>query len=281
MSCSGVLIRDNQVLTAAHCIRGGSIVLTFSDGESRNGTAVAADSVMDVALIVVEDKEEEGVPIPLLRENGFAALVGTPAVMAGFGLTERGSLALEPRFLVQDILSVNEVLIEVDGRGVSGGCFGDSGGPLLVRDEHGALNVAGIMLRGSASCVGVDVYVRADQIRLWIERVAPGPGSSTVGCDGLSREGLCRRGRAMYCEGDIIHSDACSLPSICGWAESAAGFRCIPAELDPCDAVGDSGQCLKNIFRRCEQGILAEEPCEKCQKCGRNASGFAECIATR
>ncbi len=69
--------------------------------------------------------------------------------------------------MTERVTSVEESFIITDGAGVSGACNGDSGGPLLTRDASGELQLAGVLSGGSASCTGVDEYVRADAIADW------------------------------------------------------------------------------------------------------------------
>jgi secreted trypsin-like serine protease len=73
----------------------------------------------------------------------------------------------------------------VDGEGRTGACAGDSGGPLLVADSSGQARVAGVLDRGSADCLGLDLYTRIDALADWIERV------SALGAVGESKTHSC------------------------------------------------------------------------------------------
>lgn len=69
----------------------------------------------------------------------------------------------------------------VHGHGNSGACSGDSGGPLLARDEHGRVRVVGLLDAGHASCVEDDRYTRTDVLASWW--TFEGAGSLPV-CEG-------------------------------------------------------------------------------------------------
>jgi hypothetical protein len=50
-------------------------------------------------------------------------------------------------------------------------CFGDSGGPLWVRDVNGRLRVQAIVSAGSATCTGFSYEVNITPVRGWLESV--------------------------------------------------------------------------------------------------------------
>jgi hypothetical protein len=106
-------------------------------------------------------------PIPLFAGAIDERLVGAQLTLAGLGQTETGASG-ELRFVQEQVTRIEENEIWVDGMGATGACGGDSGGPLLVRDAEGRLGIAGVLDRGSANCLGVDVYSRADRVRDWV-----------------------------------------------------------------------------------------------------------------
>ncbi len=86
--------------------------------------------------------------------------------LSGFGQTDDG--ATGRRFAVEAVSVVNDASISVSGAGVSGACAGDSGGPLLTRNESGDVAALGILSQGSPDCVGTDRYVRLLGVLDWL-----------------------------------------------------------------------------------------------------------------
>jgi hypothetical protein len=173
--CTATVIDRGLAITAAHCREFGALRLALAG--IRGGIATFGPTphpALDVMLLGFDGARAAAItPIPLQREAIGADWTGTQITLAGAGQTETGSSG-ELRFVREQIVDVTEDEIWVDGMGESGACGGDSGGPVLSEDAAGTVSVAGTLARGSADCLGLDVYVRADRIAGWVEQTAPG-----------------------------------------------------------------------------------------------------------
>jgi hypothetical protein len=179
-SCSAVLVGDEWLLTAAHCTRDpastrvtarfGPRAACGDDGRRAVASAeVYTHAQLDLMLVrLAEAPARVGIDVAPIRPQPDEALrPGEIVELAGFGRTE-DSLPGQLRFVAEPVSAVAPEWIDVDGQGRSGACVADSGGPLLVRDAGGAVRSAGVLSEGSASCVGVDRYVRVRAALDWL-----------------------------------------------------------------------------------------------------------------
>lgn len=275
--CSGVRLDREWVLTAGHCVEENPTFVEHERSEASTIVRSVRHADFDVGLLQIHPWQADS----QLARNVTALdrdWIGDRVQLAGYGLRETGGTGAL-RFAVEPIVDVTTTTIVVDGKGRSGACLGDSGGPMLARADDGSLRVVGVLDRGSATCVDDDVYTRVDVVSDWIAAtIGRDPAPLPAECGSLTSEGECYRNRAAYCSSGQLRADGCG-PGGCGWTPH--GFRCLRDEPDPCEGVGPLGQCEGDDVLRCERGRLARRACSTCGlTCAWSpASGRAECTS--
>lgn len=205
--CSGTLIGSDLVLTAAHCTDAqpveviiGSVDLAQYGGERRDVKWSRSypnwQVEYDVGIVMLEH--------PVAVKPRAIATACSPAggdllQVVGFGLTTKSGTGNNTKLHQAKIPVVDPDCtqdpacapdIAPDGEFVAGGqgtdaCFGDSGGPVYVTTKAGPA-VIGVVSRGllsSASpCGDGGVFVRADKVVKWIEKVS-GRKLERLACD--------------------------------------------------------------------------------------------------
>ena len=276
--CTGVFVTDEWVVTAGHCfaIESPRVIVIEEGGAfvEFSVTERIPHPYADVALFQVsapDSAEAHFRPIPVAASQGVDLSVGNVVDIAGYGLTEAGDTR-ELRFLSEPIVEVDDESFVVDGFGANGACLGDSGGPLIVRDRSGSVLVAGVLSTGSATCVDRDRYARLDALGDWVSGVVGSFDASDEACGGITEEGRCLYGSALFCEGERLVAEPCVGDTACGWHRAQRGFRCVEAARDPCFGVDSVGTCRDGAAWWCRGGKLEGEPCacgETCRVDGR------------
>jgi secreted trypsin-like serine protease len=239
--CTGTLIAPDVVLTAGHCIETDpvEVVVGSVDLAKPGGTAIAVkkaiaypkwDRMYDVGVLVLEH------PAPVMPRSVASACIakehlvpGAKVHVVGFGLTTADGTGMNTRLHqamlpVVDATCAHDAACEPDiapgGEFTAGGggvdaCFGDSGGPIYIDTAHGAALI-GVVSRGESvigePCGGGGVYVRADAVVSWIEKVtgrkltrstcdepADGPGDREA-----AEAGGCSAGRGLVGGGALL-----------------------------------------------------------------------------
>jgi hypothetical protein len=164
--CSGALVGLDVVLTARHCMASdGQTTIIFGRSVDRPVSTVKVDHFVvdglegDLALAVFDPRSTPFIETMRLWGD-YSIAVGDSVTLSGFGKDEDGRVG-RLTFVRESIAELDDQTITVDGKGKTGACVGDSGGPLLVVDaETGELRPIGVLSVGSATCTDLDVYQR-------------------------------------------------------------------------------------------------------------------------
>ena len=90
---------------------------------------------------------------------------------------------------------------------------------------------------GSASCRDNDEYTRLDGLADWVDGVVELRGierdrAGTQACGGITAQGRCLDGTALWCLGEKLVADICSRPGEqCGFDSRGGGFRCVDLRI--------------------------------------------------
>jgi hypothetical protein len=204
--CTGTLLANDILLTAAHCTNENPnyMLLYFSKDVPKDFdeiipsnplvrrvvggkvgdawpkiTAKQVDNHGDIALLKFSGGIPEGYQVASLLPARQVLKVQQPITLAGFGITDGITHAKTDKLLKVDVTILNpkfsrtEMLID---SGLKGPCHGDSGGPAFVKGTDGKQYVAGVTSRADQAtdpkglCIGDTVYTKVQPHAAWIKR---------------------------------------------------------------------------------------------------------------
>lgn len=262
--CSGTLIANRVVLTAGHCTEGvpaTDFQVLFGQDDENPVLAVGVTqktehSIQDLTLLTLATDPTTQIavqPIPIFRGTLNSSHVGRTIEAAGYGDTE--TFDTGRYFVAVDIEVVETDTFGINGGGVQGVCYGDSGGPALMVAPEGDVRVIGEISEGDAACAQRDNFVRVDTLRSFIESLTgPTPVAPNVDeCNRLGLIGSCEGQVARWCdEGVVRERDCASCGETCLYLGARIGFDCHPDPLY-CGELDYLGWCNGTVSEWCNE----------------------------
>ena len=271
--CSGTLVAPTIVTTAKHCTDGNrNMAVAFGRDPSGNDPIIDVARVfehpsVDVSILVLARDATQVVPgvavTPINRRPLTGSNVGDQVEAGGYGETRQQGRSGR-WFGALEIVQVSSTAINIYGQGRRGFCFGDSGGPVFMRDQNGqTVTAAVISATQDQTCLGWGFTERLDVLANWIDEIEAG-NNPDGGCNGLDFLGRCDGDVAQWCEQNIVRTRDCGAKGVgCGFIDNQVGYIC------DCAGLPSGGRCHGDAIQRCDGNRLQEEDCsERGLTCG-------------
>ena len=176
--CTGTLIGKNHVVTAAHCLKSKPYKIGFGLKGKDSSFKVLAYKIhpsysrwrqtFDIGVVTFEGTIDPAKHVPVALAE---ASEGMEVIVTGYGVTgerrsDSGTLRTVETTVGRLMDSSKEFMSSRDGKGA---CFGDSGGPVYIKD-NGGYKVIGATSRGTSCEAGDGIYTDVGKHKEWLQQ---------------------------------------------------------------------------------------------------------------
>lgn len=190
--CTAVVIADDAVLTAAHCVSGVSperarvTASIEADGETTPARSIQVhpdydpDTLANDIAIVRVQRALGIMPLPLHRRSMDAAWIGRHVSVVGYGRTSAEDAASGIKRIGTSVVTAVSSAEITLGPAPNRPCVGDSGGPAIA-DVEGVPTVVALTSGGDDACTGIARDIRIDVHQEFVS-TALSPAGPETGC---------------------------------------------------------------------------------------------------